>query len=274
MFHIPKLSSNDFGLFRSPGPGLGNLLFPISRALVGKSNYGGDFLYPTIRQFKVGTYIRGEKDKRTYGNNFRRRNSKDWGQWVGAKLSTKYKEDEIDDSFRLSEGGSIEYSGLKNYFHDLSGSENLIRDWINKNSTLINPIKEEYDIGIHIRMGDFVEAGNSESGHSIRSPIEWYQESYKVALELLGVKSPRVYLFTDDDPIELNKKLKIDSILADPSGNAITAITNLSRAKCIITSRSTFSMWAAFLGDSKAIWSNDFSLASSFAERKDLDFFV
>ena len=33
MYHYPLLSSLDFGLIRGPGPGFGNLLFPIGRAL-------------------------------------------------------------------------------------------------------------------------------------------------------------------------------------------------------------------------------------------------
>ncbi len=33
MYHYPLLSTPDLGFIRGPGPGLGNLLFPITRAL-------------------------------------------------------------------------------------------------------------------------------------------------------------------------------------------------------------------------------------------------
>ncbi len=33
MYHYPLLSSPDLGFIRAPGPGFGNLLFPITRAL-------------------------------------------------------------------------------------------------------------------------------------------------------------------------------------------------------------------------------------------------
>ena len=49
-YHLPLLSSPDVGLFRAPGPGLGNLLFPIARAVVGRETLGGRVVIPTMRQ--------------------------------------------------------------------------------------------------------------------------------------------------------------------------------------------------------------------------------
>lgn len=68
IFHFQSLRSPDFGLVLSSGPDLGNLLFPISCALIGQALHGGRFVYLTMRQIKIGTFLRGECDKLTYDN--------------------------------------------------------------------------------------------------------------------------------------------------------------------------------------------------------------
>ena len=52
MYHYPLLSRPDFGFIRGPGPGFGNLLFPIARALNEAQIQRGIFVRPTFK--KIG----------------------------------------------------------------------------------------------------------------------------------------------------------------------------------------------------------------------------
>ena len=78
MYHYPLLSSPDLGFIRSPGPGFGNLLFPITRALQAAKIKEEVFVRPTMLNLKIGPLIRREKDLRLYNKEFKRRNYNDW----------------------------------------------------------------------------------------------------------------------------------------------------------------------------------------------------
>ena len=56
MYHYPLLSRPDFGFIRGPGPGFGNLLFPIARALNEAQIQRGIFVRPTLFNLKIGPF--------------------------------------------------------------------------------------------------------------------------------------------------------------------------------------------------------------------------
>ena len=85
ILHVPILSRPDIGFIRRTGPGLDNLLFPLARALI-VSRGDGELVFPTMRQFKVGPFLRREDDLRTYGDIFRARIYVEWKNWLTAKL--------------------------------------------------------------------------------------------------------------------------------------------------------------------------------------------
>ena len=73
MYHYPLLSNLDIGIIRSPGPGFGNLLFPIGRALQEAKIKKEIFVRPTMFNLKVGPFLRKEKDLRLYNNELKKR---------------------------------------------------------------------------------------------------------------------------------------------------------------------------------------------------------
>lgn len=269
--HVPVLSAVDCGIVRSPGPGFGNLMFPISRALIGQQRYGGEFVYPTMRQVKVGSFLRRERDKRTYGDVLRRRTLRDWRTWLSVAGGPNVDEHAFDGR---RQGVNVRYAGLGNLFHDLTGHRDLIRQWMLSNQRFAQAC-EPFDIGIHVRLGDFCEAGQSRSGNNVRQPLEWYRAALEEARHLSGKAKPSVRLFTDGDPVEVSEKLRVGALGIDHGQNALQSILNLSRARVLVTSRSTFSMWAAFLGDMPAIWDRRYEARTrSFPDRAGLDHVV
>ena len=267
--HLPVLSRLDLGLVRSPGPGLGNLLFPIARALIGRERHGGAFIHPTMRQVKIGTLLRRERDPRFYGDVFRGRNAGEWRDWLACRFASRTPEADYQGG-----PGVVAYSGLGRYFHDLAGYREPVSDWIRDRAILNGPVEADYDIGIHVRQGDFTAAREGSSGHSMRQSFDWDRQAFAEARALSGTSHPKTFLFTDEDPARVASGLGIAGVGIDPSGNAITAILNLSRARIVIASRSTFSTWAIYLGDAVAIWDRDFDLAFQWAPRGKRDVFL
>lgn len=265
LYHIPVLSKWDFGLFRSAGPGLGNLLLPIARALIQSVHTDGEFVYPTLRQVKIGTYLRNEPDKRTYGDVFRTRTFAENRKWLRSKTLKKISEENMH---RISNEKAITYSGLRKYFHDIQGAEDIVSPWIKKNAILKGTHLDKYDIGVLVRLGDFSKKFVPNSPYkNQRIPIAWYDAAIKEAVDYSGVKNPKIVFFSDAKPEEIGDLMKKWNGSFNPGGNAITDMLNLSQARVAVASRSTFSMWAAYLGDSHLFWDSDYDHEIFFPKR-------
>ena len=244
-------------------------MFPIARALVGLAEHGGKFVKPTIRQIKIGPVIRGERDWRTYGNIMRGRTTDDWKLWASSRLRRSISQAE----YTSQEGVTIVYEGLGRQFHDFAAHRDLIYEYLRKNAIGIEAVGSRYDVAIHIRRGDFSVGGN-HSGQNIQTPISWYRNAWEEARDALGLQEPRVILFTDYDPEVVQAELDLPSVKIDRSANALISIMKMTQADLIIGSRSSFSLWGAFLGGGQAIWPKQFDLGRYKPIDENLDKFL
>jgi hypothetical protein len=267
-FHLPVLSRIDLGLFRSPGPGFGNLLFPIARALVGQKIVGGTFVEPTLRQLKIGTYIRNEKDKRTYDTLFKSRSSLEMKNWVRASFQRKQFENEADNGASV-----ICYQGLGGHFHDIENQADVMRKYLKRVSRL--PLTDlKYDVAMHIRAGDFAPPKTGVKSLNTQVPLDWYHTALIEAKKRLGKNDIKGLLFSDGDPQQLIKNLKLEGFEPEPAGNALSSILAMSQSRLLIGSRSTFSLWGQYLGGSVGIWPDGFELSRYKAVDPDNDMFL
>jgi hypothetical protein len=269
--HYPVLGGYDFGVIRSGGPGLGNLLFPIGRALIGCERYGGQLVYPTLRQFKVGPYLRREPDKRTYGRVLRARTAAEWGAWLLSRTLSRVSEDKAG----LHSGPAVVcYEGLRRYFHDLVGYRAMIGHWLDITASSGCFQTAPFDLAVHVRLGDFAVAAEPGGGPSYRLPIDWYSAAIAEARGLVATERRRMVLFTDGDVQSVLRELELPGIEVDTSQNALAAILRMARGRVLVASRSTFSMWGTFLGESAAVWDRRFDLETYFPRRPGLDVMI
>lgn len=269
IYHLPILSRPDCGLLRAPGPGLGNLLFPIARAVIGQCREGGTLVLPTIRQIKIGTFLRAERDKRTYGDIFRHRSPAELLHWLSARLARSTPEGDAPKGA----SATIRYEGMARQFHDIAGYADTIAQFLTSRSTLPIP-HERYDIAMHVRLGDFAAAKAGAARQNTRIPLGWYRDALALAQELLGRKALRGVLFTDEDPARVIDKLGLQGFVPEPPGNALTSMLALGRADVLIGSRSTFSLWGRYFGKGAAIWPEGFDLEHYAPLDKTRDIFV
>lgn len=267
LFHRPVLSRIDLGLIRSAGPGLGNLLFPIARAILGAERLGGVMVHPTLRQAKLGPILRGEPDKRLYGDVLRHRSLRDMAVWLRAGLVAQI--DEGEEATAPAGDVAVRYAGMARYFHDLAGGEATVRRWIETHARQRGAVQTDYDIAVHVRLGDFASAGGSTA--NTRLTLDWYADAIDLARRTLGGAAPTIMLFTDGAAAELAPLQARFAMMPDPGRNALTSIRNISRARILIASRSTFSMWGAYLGDVPAIWDATFDHTPFLPDRGGLD---
>tara|TARA_B100000212_G_scaffold169263_1_gene127342 strand:+ start:4109 stop:4939 length:831 start_codon:yes stop_codon:yes gene_type:complete len=261
-YYYPKLSHLDFGIIRSPGPGLGNLLFPIARCISKFNKYKStsEMIYPTIPQIKLGTLIRQEKSKRFYFKEFRGRTLKEWYKWSKFNFY-KYVFNKNNKVKIISE------YNLGNYFYDFYDDKHLIFNWIKNNMSekISLQSRKKNKIGIHIRRGDFIKKEkNSDHQNQTNFQVEdtWYINCVQKLLE--GDHNiDEIVIFTDSKKID--DLIKIFNVFVptklDQSKTDIGSLLSLSNCKYIVCSQSTFSMWAAYLGNSKCIWPFNFELS-------------
>ena len=254
-YHLPILSRPDIGLLRAPGPGLGNLLFPIARAVIGQNQNGGALVLSTMRQIKIGTFLRAERDKRTYGDIFHHRSATELRDWLRARLAPAVRE----GNAATGATATILYEGMGRQFHDLAGHAGLVGQFLAARSRL-PVLQERYDVAIHVRLGDFATAAAGVPQQNTRIPLGWYKDALALAKQRLGRNDVRGVLFTDDDPSRIIDELGLDGFVPELSGNALTSMMALGMADVLIGSRSTFSLWGRYLGTGSAIWPAGFDL--------------
>lgn len=224
--------------------GLCNMLFSWAHAAVYCNKTGARMIAPKWTNFiRLGPWIRGERDKRYYLNSFTNMGyaSRLLGlrtNWIARKLL-----------------GVKVFNGMAGFFDDLIDSHDIVVEELRKivHPTIVrlsdNLASEDY-IGVHVRRGDFVTNGQWISD-------DWYVNAIARAKELVG--DLPIYLFSDGNVAELRERIKntYPSVWIMPSAPAIKDVLTLSHSKCVVaTSRSSFSMWAVYLGQMPSIWSS------------------
>ena len=229
---------------RIGGAGLGNILFPWASALVYAKNNDLKRIQTTWKNIKLGTFIRNERDKRMYMDLF-----------TGNDGVSGFKK------FWL-----LNFTNQVKYFHEMNRlfapfkhDHAFVKSELLK---IINPyhLKKAMEcnnnsIAVHIRMGDFIMPENEnvlrQGGWNYRLPILWYKE---IINKLRGVSNMPIYIFSDGNDKELHEILHMDNCKRVCFGSSISDMLAMSESRVLVSSGSTFSMWASFLGQTPTIW--------------------
>jgi len=225
--------------------GLGNMLFPWARAVVCCKRTHARMIAPQwVHLCRIGTWMRKERDKRFYLNQFSESNYvsgvERWALLCLCRNRVQF------------------FSGMKGFFDSFITERNVVYNELMRivNPTIRNEVekiaKECPYIAVHVRRGDFKVAG-------ILTDDAWYLRAIRTAVSddvAQGVSTIRV--FSDARPDELKfiaEAFPEKEVVFMPSAPAIKDILLLSKSKILVcTPRSTFSMWSVFLGQQPSIW--------------------
>ena len=230
--------------FRLGGAGLGNILFPWARAVVYANKNSCTRIQTTWFSLKLGPILRNENDKRFYSDLFT--------GYDGISGFQKFCLVNFSDKVKF-------FKGIDGLFKEIIGKHNFIKRELLQ---IVNPshisAKRSYrgnGIAVHIRMGDFISSESErelrEGKWNYRIPIRWY---VSIIEKIRTISNLPVYIFSDANDNELNEILCLDNCNRVFFGSAISDLLALSESKLLITSASTFSMWASFLGQMPTIW--------------------
>ena len=153
------------------------------------------------------------------------------------------KFDSLGNNIRLN-GYFQSWKYFEKYSQDIKAQILNLKDPSKEYSQLFNELKDRPSISVHVRRGDYV---NLTDFHGLTSRRYYCQA---ISLASKHLIQPRLFVFTDD--IEMAKEV-IDqdarfigpNDLVSPNEN----IDLMARADALIGSNSSFSWWAAWLGD-------------------------
>jgi hypothetical protein len=253
----------DLWFMRISGSGLGNCFYTYFHAVVLAEQYGARLIAPPWFSVKFGPMLRREKSKRFYFRMFKPYSTDVSGirkLWI---LLSKFRRQrtEIDEAHprHLVPGRLNIVSSGKWTFAGLHPHRELIRQRML--AILNDPVPPGHrwgaghHVGIHVRLGDFTKVdthqGVLSAGHSTRLPITWYVTVAR-ALQQRFPELP-LLIFSDGRPEELQPLLDLGGRIFN-SGSDITDFLALAGSSILVGSNSTFSRWAAFLGNMPSIW--------------------
>ncbi len=250
----------DLYVVRLSGVGIGNALFPYLRAMIVAERTGAQLVWPAWPSFKSGPFLRREAGKRTYVGLFRPYADALTGV---AKLrpvlfgrAVHQRIDWIDDA--VVQPGRLNVIASQNYmFDDLRPHRDRVRRELLAMLSRPRPDVRwgaEDFIAVHVRLGDFgaAQIANDRYIGNARLPLDWYCAAIARARAMqpgLPVK-----IVSDGSDAEL-APLLVDGVSRLRAATDIDELLALATARVLVGSNSTFSRWAAYLGNPEAVWS-------------------
>ena len=248
----------DLGAFRLLGVGLGNLLFPWARCIVVARRHGLTPIAPTWLQIKPGAILRNEPDKRLYWDLFDR--PRDYVSGL-AKIRLLARLPRVEEAEYLVQQAApisravdsiVMFRGMNGFFSPIIEEHELV--W--RELLHMTRVKHKAGLGfdfvgdsitVHVRLGDF-KLGRQTT------ELDWFVETIRELRSHLG-EGTRVHIFSDGTDEELRPILDLGGAGRLSFGSSVADILALSRSRVLLASaRSTFSMWASYLGRMPIVW--------------------
>lgn len=262
--HLP--GARDLAVARIGGSGLGNCFFTYFHAfrlsLEGKAR----MVAPTWRSIRIGPLLRGERTLRHYSRELKSHPDEMQGARRLWLLATG--EQAVSDALVTRLDGDVPSAGRGDLIRVEASRFTFVglheyREHIRRRLLDImvhRPQTPSWGAGgyiaAHVRLGDFAVAtqGQLETGRSdnLRVPLSWYAQ----AIALLRAEKPGVpvRIYSDGRAADLAELLKIDGVSLHAEPGDVDDLLSLASADILIGSESTFSRWAAFLGNMPSIW--------------------
>src|SRR6201996_677276 len=255
----------DYGLIRIAGAGIGNCLYVYFHSVVLAKQAHAQIIAPTWSSVKIGPLLRMERSLRRYGTMFRPHPDEIHGPEKAARLASLWrghKRLELCSGQPLSVAprGLTIVQATKFSFEGLHPHRAMIRNRLLEilaDPPAVPPAWGAGDFaGVHIRLGDFVPVQPDQimTGKvaNMRISMSWYEQVIR-HIRAIFPDLP-IHIFSDGKEPELAQLLNLRGVSLRREPTDIADLLALAQAKLLVGSNSTFSRWAAFLGDMPSIW--------------------
>jgi hypothetical protein len=222
-------------------------------------------LAPQWTKLKIGPLLRGEKDKRYYTDLFSSRSYvRGLRRWLWLATAARIAERDAEHAVGATESGRelAVFRDMQGMYEPLIGHQEFLHRRLleivtPRNRQLIDDSPAPY-IAVHVRRGDVVVIDRGKAWDQsmgwLGLPEDWFVRAIAQLRALAGWEVP-VTVFTDAYENQIPAILSLPSVTVAPQRPAIVDILVMATARVLIpTTSSTFSMWAAFLGEMPVVW--------------------
>lgn len=254
----------DLWFVRLSGHGLGNCFYSYFHAVALAAEFDADIISPPWFSLKSGPLLRRDATKRLYLGMFRPYRGEIHGLRKLWTLLWGYRNRTLIDVDRgarplLTKHGLYVVSNRNFTFEGLYAHRAAIRERML--GILKGPPPPDHTwgrsgyIAVHVRLGDFAQTADPKlvtgTVDNLRIPLYWYVN----VVRNLRVRLPqkKILVFSDGKESELKPLLELGATLYR-SGSDLTDLLAMSSASILVGSHSSYSRWAAFLGNMPSIW--------------------
>jgi hypothetical protein len=233
------------------------MLAPWARCFLWCRDMDVQMLAPTWFKVRIGPYRRRESDKRRYDRLFTNAGYVHGPRRLALLATARRIEEGADLPTRGTRPAVVRFSGLGEFLGPAIGRSAEVAAELRRitRPEFLPPDRGERFVAMHVRAGDFTAADEAKlraGEFNMRLPLVWYVAVATQLRSIFPFVSLRV--FSDGSPAELAPILAVPGTKLVTGGSAITDLLDLSAAACLVASGSTFSSWAAFLGQVPSIW--------------------
>jgi len=256
----------DLWFLRLSGYGLGNCFYTYFHAAALADRYHARLIAPPWFSLKIGPLLRGESSKRLYWRMFKPYSGDIHGVEKLVTLLRTYRKRVVlkvgEPSEPVIVKGALNLVVSSRFtFVGLHPYRGAIRERIL--GTINDPVPENHRWGsggylaVHIRLGDFFEVtdhalvNTAHPSPNFRIPMSWYIDLVSALRK--RHRDKRIFVFSDGEEKLLKPVLDQGAELYR-SGSDITDLLAMAGASMLVGSNSTYSRWAAFLGNMPSIW--------------------
>lgn len=258
----------DFGFFRVGGAGIGNCFFAYFHAAMAAEAVGARMLAPTWANLGLGSFLRGDRTHRRYAAMLTHHPDELHGAkkllalvrfWFGRREAVAGTGDPVFSSDLERGLRIVRLDGCR--FGTLVAHRAAIRRRLLQ-ILAVPPVEEPHwgrgdYAALHVRLGDFAAAVSPGDLSSVntRLPMTWYLRCIDhVRSAYPGLP---ILIFSDGHDAELAPLTAIEGVRLMRGRNDIDELLAMASARLLVGSNSTFSQWAAFLGDMPTIWASE-----------------
>lgn len=255
----------DLGAARINGAGLGNCLYTYAHAFVAARRSGATLISPAWRTIAINKTLRGDGTIRRYGDMLRAHPDelagvakaialvRHWRHHTRVSLVPGTVPPIAARGLTIFDAPDFTFRGLHDWRESIRTRFSEIV--IDRGSAATRWGSDDH-VGVHVRLGDFAPASADAlaSGRTanLRIPLEWYRD--RILEQQARTPGVPIHIFSDGSPGELRTLLSIEGTALRREAHDVADLIALAESRVLIGSHSTFSRWAAFLGNMPSVW--------------------
>ncbi len=257
-----KYNDNYYGYPKLNGSGLGNLLWIWGKCFLWCKDHGIPIIAPNWVQIHPLRIFTLNPDLRLYWRYFTNKDYiKGWQKYYllyKSKIIPIEMMNSKQSEFPREKSIVFIFSNMGDFTPLIGRQKEIYSELLRITQPHFSTMKRSKPpfVAIHIRRGDFCKGTKEElqaGKTNLQIPLNWYIAALSALRETIGYPFQAI-VFSDGTDKDIEPLLKEPNIKRSCEKNALRDLLFMSSAAALIASRSSFSLWASYLGQMPTLY--------------------